>query len=68
MSKYKGQHGGKKGQQIRPGVSPPLGRYIELLSFLMVYKGVENGPEWHKINTTVTLTTMQSMTQVKQYV
>ena len=23
MSKYKGQHGGKKGQQIRAGVSPP---------------------------------------------
>ena len=24
MSKYKGQHGGKKGQQIRAGVPPPL--------------------------------------------
>ena len=24
MSKYKGKHGGKKGQKIRPGVSPPL--------------------------------------------
>ena len=24
MSKYKGQHGGKKGQKIRAGVSPPL--------------------------------------------
>ena len=24
MSKYKGKHGGKKGQQIRAGVSPPL--------------------------------------------
>ena len=23
MSKYKGQHGGKKGQKIRAGVSPP---------------------------------------------
>ena len=23
MSKYKGKHGGKKGQQIRAGVSPP---------------------------------------------
>ena len=28
MSKYKEQHGGKKGQQIRAGVSPPLfGQY-----------------------------------------
>ena len=26
MSKYKGQHGGKKGQKIRAGVSPPLFR------------------------------------------
>ena len=24
MSKYKGQHGGKKGQKIQAGVSPPL--------------------------------------------
>ena len=24
MSEYKGQHGGKKGQQIRAGVSPPF--------------------------------------------
>ena len=24
MSKYKGQHGGKKGQKIRAGVSPPF--------------------------------------------
>ena len=24
MSKYKGKHGGKKGQKIRAGVSPPL--------------------------------------------
>ena len=24
MSKYKGEHGGKKGQQIRAGVSPPF--------------------------------------------
>ena len=24
VSKYKGQHGGKKGQNIRAGVSPPL--------------------------------------------
>ena len=24
MSKYKGQHGGKKGQQIRAGVPPPF--------------------------------------------
>ena len=24
ISKYKGKHGGKKGQQIRAGVSPPL--------------------------------------------
>ena len=24
MSKYKGKHGGKKGQKIRAGVSPPF--------------------------------------------
>ena len=36
MSKYKGQHGGKKGQQIRAGVSPPFSGNARKKTFFLL--------------------------------
>ena len=60
MSKYKGQHGGKKGKQIRAGISPPpfLGNVCpkdNIFSYRMVslsfpYKGQLQKPESQKLS------------------
>ena len=44
MSKYKGQHGGKKGQKIRARPSPPLFRAMPKRKHFFFQEGFPKAP------------------------